>query len=120
MTTPASFTVSPEQAGVTLAAFLRVHIPGQTWKQVRQRIESRHVRIGRDLCLDAARRVKEGEVIEVASRPAPREKSPEDKMIRYLDEHVVAEPAGMNTVRHPTQEQWAIERMRFAHWKTCR
>jgi 23S rRNA pseudouridine1911/1915/1917 synthase len=107
-----SHSVGPDVNGVTLAAFLRAHFPGRSWKQIRQLIELRHVRIGRDLCLDAARRVKEGEVIEVSTRPSAKEKPPEDRMIRYLDEHVVVaeKPAGMNTVRHPAEREWSIER----------
>jgi 23S rRNA pseudouridine1911/1915/1917 synthase len=105
-------TISAEHAGVTIAAFLRSHLPGHSWKQVRQLIESRHVRIGRDLCLDAARRLKEGEVVEISARSAPKEKAPEDRMIRHLDEHVIVaeKPAGMNTVRHPAEREWTIER----------
>lgn len=106
------FTVSAESASATLAAFLRQCLPGRSWSEVRRLIESRHVRIGRDICVDAARRVKEGESIELSRRPAAKPRPPEDRMIRYLDEHVVVaeKPSGINTVRHPAEREWTLER----------
>src|SRR5205807_514109 len=52
------------------------------------------------------------EVVEVSARAAAKPKPLEDRMIRHLDEHVVVaeKPAGMNTVRHPTERDWTIER----------
>jgi 23S rRNA pseudouridine1911/1915/1917 synthase len=105
-------TVPTDGGGVTLAAFLRPHLLGRSWSEVRRLIETRHVKIGTDLCLDPARRVCEGEVIEVLAQPAPKPRVPEDKIIRHLDEYVVVaeKPAGMNTVRHPAERSWTLER----------
>src|SRR5437016_7488503 len=66
-----TFDVPPEQAGVTLAAFLRAHLPDLSWTQVRRLVETRHVRVGGDLCLDPARRLREGSVVELSSHAAP-------------------------------------------------
>ncbi len=109
---PTTFTITPEQAGATLAAFLRQHLPGQSWSQVRRLIETRQVRIGGDLCLDPARRLREGLRVEILPRPAPRPHQHDDIVIRYLDEHlvVVEKPAGMPTVRHPAERHWSERR----------
>jgi 23S rRNA pseudouridine1911/1915/1917 synthase len=101
--------VPPEQVGITLAAFLRCHLPGQTWTQVRRLIESRRIRLNGELCLDPARRLKEGDRVEVTDKPAPKPREPESIVLRHLDEHVVVveKPAGMNTVRHPSERDWS-------------
>jgi 23S rRNA pseudouridine1911/1915/1917 synthase len=113
---PATFTITPDQAGTTLAAFLRQHITGKSWSQVRRLIETRHVRIEGDLCLDPARRLREGLRVEILSRPAPQPHQHEDIVLRYLDEHlvVVEKPAGMPTVRHPAERHWP-ERRKALH-----
>ena len=59
--TAESITVLPEQSGATLAAVLRARWPEQSWSQVRRVIEGRRVRVGGDLCLDPARRLKAGD-----------------------------------------------------------
>ncbi|HLJ94623.1 MAG TPA: RluA family pseudouridine synthase [Gemmataceae bacterium] len=107
-----TWTVVPEQAGATLAGFLRTHLPTLTWSQVRRLVETRRVRVGGDLCLDPARRLREGNVVELTSRPAPKPRPQETIQLRYLDPHlVVAEkPAGMCTVRHPLERPWPERR----------
>src|SRR5207248_873814 len=99
-----SLTITPEQAGQTLAALLRARSPGLSWNDARRRVLTRHVKIGGELCLDPARRVKEGEVIEFLARPAPKPHAEQAITIVYLDEHliVVEKPSGLSTVRHPS------------------
>jgi 23S rRNA pseudouridine1911/1915/1917 synthase len=107
-----SFVVSAELAGQTLAAVLRRRLPGQSWRQVRQLVGARHVQVAGSLCLDPARRVKEGEVIELQSRPAPRAPTGESVVIRCADAHlvVVEKPAGLRTVAHPAERHWPARR----------
>jgi 23S rRNA pseudouridine1911/1915/1917 synthase len=111
--TSESFTISADQAGATLAAILRSRLTGQSWKQVRQVVAGRHVKINGDLCLDPARRLKEGDAIELLGR-AERlpEAFTEDLVVRYLDQHVavVEKPTGINTVRHPDELNWKTVR----------
>jgi 23S rRNA pseudouridine1911/1915/1917 synthase len=111
-----SFTVLPEHAGATLAAFLRAQLPGRSWSEVRRLIETRRVRIGGELCLDPARRLREGETVELLDRPLPRPRQQEAITIRYLDEHVVVveKPSGVSTVRHPTERTWPARRKALA------
>jgi 23S rRNA pseudouridine1911/1915/1917 synthase len=106
------YTITAENAGATLAALLRNLIPGQSWSQTRQFINARHVNINGDLCLDPARRLKEGDTIEILAHPQGKPPSEETVVIRYLDEHIVVveKPAGINTVRHPAERDWSAKR----------
>jgi 23S rRNA pseudouridine1911/1915/1917 synthase len=107
-----SLSIPAEQAGLTLAAWLRLRLPGQSWNQVRRLVESRRVRIDGDLCLDPARRLREGVCVELLARPAPRPHQAESIVVRHLDEHVlvVEKPSGMSTVRHPAERDWTERR----------
>jgi len=111
-----SFPVHDDEAGATLAAFLRGHLGGHSWKQVRRLIEGRRVKINGELCVDAARRVKEGELVELLAAAAPRPRQPESIVIRHLDAHlvVVEKPPGMATVRHPAERGWNERRKALA------
>jgi 23S rRNA pseudouridine1911/1915/1917 synthase len=102
------FALPAEQAGLTLAAVLRQRLPGQSWNQVRRLIETRRARVNDELCLDPARRLKEGETIELLARPATKPRQAENLVIRHLDEHlvVVEKPSGISTVRHPAERDW--------------
>jgi 23S rRNA pseudouridine1911/1915/1917 synthase len=107
-----TFVVSAAQAELTLAALLRLRLPGQSWSQVRRLVETRHARVGGDLCLDPARRVHAGETVELLARPAARPRQVEQVVVRHVDAHlvVVEKPAGVCTVRHPTERAWKKER----------
>ena len=112
MTLPAPFIVPAEEAGHTLAAVLRARIPGQSWTQVRALVAARKVQVLGDLCLDPARRLKEGDAVEILGRPARPPGEPETIVVRYLDDHlvVVEKPSGLCTVRHPSERAWKEER----------
>jgi 23S rRNA pseudouridine1911/1915/1917 synthase len=101
-------TVTPEEAGATLAAVLRAHLPDHSWSQVRRLIAGRRIKVGDDLCLDPARRVKADDRLIVLAASVPKQRLFEEITLRYFDEHlVVAEkPAGMSTVRHPAERDW--------------
>jgi len=109
---PETFVVGPEQHEATLAAIVRSHLPGHSWNQVRRLIATRRVRIGGELCLDPARRLRAGHVIEILARPLAKPRPHEEIQIRYLDEHlvVVEKPAGLSTVRHPAERAWPQRR----------
>jgi 23S rRNA pseudouridine1911/1915/1917 synthase len=109
---PQKFTTTAEQAGITLAAFLRNHLPGRSWAQVRRLIESRRVRIDGELCLDPARRLREGLLVEILDRSAQKPRQYEAIKIAYLDQHlvVVEKPSGISTVRHPVERDWPAKR----------
>jgi 23S rRNA pseudouridine1911/1915/1917 synthase len=110
--TAETIIVSADQAGATLAAVLRARLPGQSWSQVRRLVESRRVRVLGELFLDPARRLKEGDTVELLPRPAPPPRQQEAIALRHLDEHVVVveKPSGLSTVRHPLERAWAPQR----------
>lgn len=105
-------TTGVDHAGLTLAAFLRTLLPDHSWRQVHRVIETRRVTIGGDLCLDPARRLKEGDVVELLPRPLAIPRHEEALRIRHLDEHlvVVEKPSGISTVRHPSERDWPARR----------
>jgi 23S rRNA pseudouridine1911/1915/1917 synthase len=108
----APFALSADQAGLTLAAVLRQRLPGLSWNQVRRLIETRRARVNGELCLDPARRMKEGEIVELLARPVAKPRQREAIIIRHLDEHlvIVEKPAGISTVRHPAERAWTERR----------
>jgi 23S rRNA pseudouridine1911/1915/1917 synthase len=116
MTSLPPLPVPAEQAGQTLAAVLRARLPGQSWNQVRALVAARRVRVRDEVCLDPARRLKEGDTVELLARSAPRPRQQEMIAIRHLDEHVVVveKPAGINTVRHPAERDWTDRRKALA------
>jgi 23S rRNA pseudouridine1911/1915/1917 synthase len=103
-------TVTAAEAGQTLAAFLRGLRPGESWTRVKAFATGRRIAIGGSLCMDPARRVKEGEVVEVLEKPARAIKGEraDDVVIRHLDEDVVVveKASGISTVRHPAERDW--------------
>jgi 23S rRNA pseudouridine1911/1915/1917 synthase len=107
-----AFPVTAEHAGQTLAAALRRWLPGQSWSQVRQCTAGRRVLIDGALCLDAARRLREGQMVEVLAAPAPPPRQHAAVVLRHLDAHlvVVEKPTGLSTVRHPTERDWPARR----------
>jgi 23S rRNA pseudouridine1911/1915/1917 synthase len=112
--TLAPFTVSPAEAGFTLAKVLRSRLGGPSWNDVRKLIAARRVKVGDAVCSDEARRLKENEVVVLLEypKPLPRVAHPERLVVRHLDEHVVVveKPSGVNTVRHPAELEWSEKR----------
>jgi len=108
------FTVSPQEAGYTLAKVLRSRLGGVSWNDVRKLIAARRVKVGDAICADEARRLQENEVVVLLEhpKPLPRVAHPDRLVIRHLDEHVVVveKPTGVNTVRHPAELEWSEQR----------
>ena len=100
--------VTAEQAGRTLAALLREWLPKQSWSQVRKLIAGRRITLNGELWLDDARRLKEGDIVEVLGHAAPRQELTDTIVLRHVDQHlvVVEKPAGIPTVRHPAERDW--------------
>jgi 23S rRNA pseudouridine1911/1915/1917 synthase len=98
----ATYHLTAEHDGLTLAAALRKLLPGQSWEQVRRLIAARKVQVQGNLCLDPQRRVKAADVVKLFPRPLPRPVSLEDIRLVYVDAHlvVVDKPAGLTSVRH--------------------
>src|SRR5205807_1320126 len=67
-----TFTIDATQAGVTLASFVRARLPGQSWGQIRRLIETRRTKVNGEVCFDSARRLKDGESVELLEAPAAK------------------------------------------------
>ena len=114
---PNIHTVAASEAGQTVAALLRTLRPGESWARVKALATGRRVAVGGSLCMDPARRLKAGEVVEVLEKSAPviKGERPDDVVIRHLDEDVVVveKPSGVSTVRHPAERQWDDQRRKL-------
>jgi 23S rRNA pseudouridine1911/1915/1917 synthase len=112
MTGPGHLTFRSDRAGLTLAAVLRGKFPGRSWSDVKRLIDTRRVLLNGEACRDSARRVEEGDRVEVLARPVSSAARPDSVKIRHLDEHlvVVEKPSGIPTVRHPAERTWSLRR----------
>src|SRR3954463_16110039 len=105
----APHTVTAEQAGQTLAAVLRALRPGESWARVKALATGRRVAVGGSLCMDPARRLKEGEGVEVLDK-APRVirgAGPGAVGTRPWDEEfvVVEKPPGVSPAPPPAERE---------------
>lgn len=101
-----------EWDGKTVAAVLRLIIPDLTWNQARRLVEKRYVRIDDHLCLDSSRRLKVGQLIKIADQPETVAPTRHQLVLPYVDGQIVVveKPAGINTVRHPSEREWSSKR----------
>lgn len=104
---PRVFHVDEATAKQTLVAALHTWL-AVSWGQARRLIDTRHIHMNGNLCVDAGRRLSAGEVVHVfphSLAPVPKEI---DVKIRFIDEHVVVveKPSGMTTLRHPEEKFW--------------
>jgi 23S rRNA pseudouridine1911/1915/1917 synthase len=119
MQTATPFPVAAAEDGHTVAKVLRsrMHESQPSWNDVRSLIAARRVTVNETVVTDPARRLKEGDVVALLTKPAAQAKgsTPADIAIRHLDDHVVVveKPAGMNTVRHPAELEWSEERRKL-------
>lgn len=104
--------VTAADRGQTLAAFLRPRLDNASWSRVQKLVRSRHVLVHGNVCTDAARRLKEGEVVkvlEVAAAPLPKA---DDVRVVHVDDDVVVvdKPTGLTTTRHHEELSWPARR----------
>jgi 23S rRNA pseudouridine1911/1915/1917 synthase len=106
------FVAEGPQAGRTVLAALRGWLPGESWSALRKLIAARRVLVNSALCLDEARRLKPGEIVEVATRPQSAPPTAGNVRVVHVDTDVVVvdKPAGMITLRHLTEHGWSAER----------
>lgn len=107
-----SFSVDAEGENQTLASLLRQWLPKHSWTQVRQWIAGRRVTVNGNLCMDAGRRLKTGELVKLLPQPAPAPPKEDDVKVAYLDEYVIVveKPSGMTTNRHREESGWSKRR----------
>lgn len=112
LTPTASLLISSEFVGQTLAAVLRQHRPGTSWSRARQWIQQAAVKVNQVVCLDEARRLRLGDVVELGI--SHRQRIPIAELVRILhvDRHliVVDKPSGLTTERRPEERRWPARR----------
>ena len=106
------FHVTDDESGCTLAAYLRQQISGTSWAVAERWIRNRRITIHGNICVDAARRLKTGEVVKFLDVAAAAPPGPQDVKIIHLDDHVVVvhKPAGITTTRHHEEAGWPTRR----------
>jgi 23S rRNA pseudouridine1911/1915/1917 synthase len=105
-----AFTVTAAEAGTPLAAVIsrRLSLP---WSEAQQLVRRQRVYLGGGRCADPTRRVRAGQQVRVhlpprdGGRPQSRPDKAPALVIRYQDAHVVVveKPAGLTTMRHPSE-----------------
>ncbi len=112
MLTPQTWTVSPEFAGQTLAAFIRRQVSGVSWSQVEKEVARSTVRVNQVVCLDSARRLHAGDTIEIGPAQAQAGSLSDRVRILYVDHHliVVDKPSGLTTERRSEERHWPARR----------
>jgi 23S rRNA pseudouridine1911/1915/1917 synthase len=109
---PQTFHLSAEHTGLTLAASLKRLLPAQSWNQTRKLIAGRRVQVNGNLCFDAERKVKAGDVVKILSHAAAPPATAADVRLVYVDEHllVIQKPAGVTTLRHREETDLPVRR----------
>ncbi len=107
--------VDQRSAGETVAAAVRAMRPELSWSQAKRMVATRQLQIDGNLCLDAGRRIKVGEVLKLFHEPLPRLPDASDVAVVYLDDAIaiVEKPAGMVSVRHAEEQNWDARRKQF-------
>ncbi|QDU63647.1 Ribosomal large subunit pseudouridine synthase C [Planctomycetes bacterium Pan216] len=106
------FRATEEEAGQTIAAFLRSHQAPLTWSQAKRLVGSSKVRVSGSLCLDPSRRLQVGEEVEIMTHSAPSAPVSDDVVLRYVDQDIVVveKPSGMPSIRRREERQWKRRR----------
>ena len=97
--------VTGDLAGKTLGEVVKrgLKVP---WSEAERRILTRLVAVHGNLCLDSARRLKHGDVVNVHGESMERPPEAEDLDVVHQDRHlvVVNKPAGLVSVREPREK----------------
>jgi 23S rRNA pseudouridine1911/1915/1917 synthase len=106
------YHIGPAQNGLALGAALKAIVEDCSWGQAKKLLLNRHVQVNGNLCLDAARRVKEKDVVKVWHQPLAKPIESSDLRLAYWDEYllVVEKPAGVTSVRHFEERKISTKR----------
>lgn len=109
------FHVGEGEAGETVLANLRKWLPETSWNEARRLVRKRHLQVNGNLCLDEARRLKQGEVVKVHKFPLAPPPTAERVRLVYVDDQilVVEKPSGITSVRHAQEQNWPDKRKQF-------
>lgn len=108
--------ITPELDQVPVGTAIKRALADKSWSQVRRMLETRHVQVNGNLCIDEKRRLNVGDVVKVHPHPLAPPPKQDDVKVRYLDKHVVVveKPSGMTTLRHNEEKSWDTKRKDLA------
>lgn len=108
--------ITPEQDKVPVGTALKRALTDKSWSQVRRMLETRHVQVNGNLCIDEHRRLNAGDVVKVHPHPLAPPPRQDDVKVRFLDKHIVVieKPSGMTTLRHNEEKSWDNKRKDIA------
>lgn len=108
------FHVAAPEAGKPLSGALRFWLHDNTSNPSRL-LSDRRIQIDGNLCLDANRRLKVGEVVKVLPHAIAAPPTEKDIRIHFVDDHlaVIEKPSGMTTMRHEEESEWRGRRRRL-------
>ncbi len=106
------FHVQPQLRGQTLAAALKHWQSDSSWGAIQNWIKARHVQVNGNLCVDAARRLTEKDVVKLWAEPLAKPVTASQLKLPYVDEHllVVEKPAGITSVWHHEERSLSARR----------
>jgi len=104
--------VAATDRNATLAAFLRRRLGDASWSHAQQLVRGRRITVNGNVCVDPARRLREGEVVKVLDTAAAKPPGAGDVRIVHLDDDVVVvdKPTGVTTTRHHEERDWPARR----------
>lgn len=109
------FRVRDHENQLTLAAAVRKWLGGELpWSHAERLIRTRRAIVNGNLCIDPARRLKQGDLVKLLEHSLAPPATEDDVVIRHLDTHVVVveKPSGMTSVRHAEERDWSNKRRR--------
>jgi 23S rRNA pseudouridine1911/1915/1917 synthase len=114
-----AFRSAPSDDGTTLAAALRVRLPGQSWSAVRRLCETGKVRVNGEISTDPAARLGPGAEITLdIAAPRPRVTVPGFAIVHEDPNLIVIEkPAGVASVPYAEKETGTAMDLIRADWR---
>jgi 23S rRNA pseudouridine1911/1915/1917 synthase len=115
-----AFRSTPSDDGTTVAAALRLRLPGQSWNAVRRLCETGKVRINGERALDPATRLgPDADIALDVAAPRPRLSVPGFAIV-HEDAHliVIEKPAGVSSVPYEEKETGTAMDLIRADWRS--
>lgn len=116
-----AFRTEPADEGTTLAAALRLRLPGQSWSAVRKLVETGKVHVNGERVVDPAARVHAGADIEMNVAAKRLRPSVPGFSIVHEDPHliIIEKPAGVSSVPfHDKETNTAMDLIR-GDWRAA-
>ena len=118
MSTDGPQAVTPEEVGITLAAWLRGRTPELPWSKARAMCERGKVRLDGEVVTDPAYRLRAGQTITL-NETAPAPEGRPSGVIVFEDAHVVVlnKPSGVSSVPYEKRETGTAMDLIRAEWR---